>query len=118
MTVHEVSVRYAVQVWSPGLAVTTVNLMGPPCAGAVQLTLTLVLPATPVTSVGVSGVYLPGVALTGVEAPDVCWGGPTFVAVTVNVYSMWFVSELTVQVLFVPLDVQLPPPALEVAVTV
>jgi hypothetical protein len=74
-------------------------------AGAVQVTDTWVLPRIPTTLVGAFGTVAGVTATEGVEAAEV----PTaFVAVTVNVYAVPFVSPVTVQLVVADVQVRFP----------
>jgi len=101
----------------PGLdvAVYDVIALPPLLAGAVQLTVACPFPATARTPVGAPG-GLSGVTATGVGDDS----GPlpmAFVACTVNVYWMPFVSPFTTTlVAFAPLTVAVKPPGVDVAV--
>ena len=88
----------------------------PSDAGADQLTAACPSPARAVTAVGAPGAVA---ALTGTTALEAAEAGPVptaFVAVTVNVYEVPFVSPVTVAESVEPPTLAVAPPGLAVAV--
>jgi len=110
-----VSAPVVVAVFDPGLDVTVYPLIAEPPLddGATHDTVTAVLAATPVTEVGA-----PGTTGSGVTAADGADAAPVltaFLAVTVNVYGVPFVSPVTVAVT-APVVVAVRPPGEDVTV--
>jgi hypothetical protein len=101
-----------VAVAPPGDAVTVYEMIAaPPSSGAVKPTVAWPVPATADTSVGGPG------TVAGVTWPDGADGGPvpaTFVAATVKVYAVPFVSPATTIGLAVPVAVTPPGEAVTV----
>jgi hypothetical protein len=82
-------------------------------AGAVHVTVAWPLPAVALTFVGAPGTP---VGVTEEEALDAVLVPRAFVAVTVNVYAVPFVSPVTVALVVEPLTVAVSPPGDDVTV--
>ena len=88
----------------------------PSDAGADQLTVACPLSATAATAVGAPGAVAGAVGTTALDATDATLVPTAFVAVTVNVYDVPFVSPVTIAVSAPLAHVAVAPPGLAVTV--
>ena len=86
----------------------------PSDAGADQLTTACASPARAVTPVGAPGAEAALVGTTAFEAAEAALVPTAFVAVTVNVYGVPFVSPVTVALSVEPPTLAVAPPGLAV----